>query len=103
VNIYKSSSHPTLEATTYIPTYYNTFVFGGSMYKDTALPNVSNFVSSALQLRAFEQQLIIRALEWNSNMQAHLYWRTNDIPPAYRKTLTLPKSNSVYECQILNI
>jgi hypothetical protein len=42
-------------------------------YKDIALPNVSNFVSSALQLRAFEQQLIIRALEWNSNMRARLY------------------------------
>jgi hypothetical protein len=42
------------------------------MYKDPALPNVSNFVSSALQLRAFEQQSIMQALEWDSNMQAHL-------------------------------
>jgi hypothetical protein len=42
-------------------------------YKDRPLPNVSNFVSSALQLRAFEQQLIMRALESNSNMQARLY------------------------------
>jgi hypothetical protein len=59
-------------------------------YKDPALPNVSNFVSSALQLRAFEQQSIMQVLEWNSNMHARLYWRTNDIPPTNRRTLTLP-------------
>jgi hypothetical protein len=60
------------------------------MYKDPALPNVLNFVSNALQLRAFEQQLIMPVLEWNSICKYDFAEEKNDIPPTYRRTLTLP-------------
>jgi hypothetical protein len=42
-------------------------------YKKTfAFPEIDNTMPKYIEASAFERQLIMRALEWNSNMQARL-------------------------------
>jgi hypothetical protein len=42
-------------------------------YKKTfAFPEIDNTMPKYIEVSAFERQLIMRALEWNSNMQARL-------------------------------
>jgi hypothetical protein len=53
MNIYRSSSHPTLEAYTYKLIYNILLLYlMAALYRDPMFPNVGNSVSSALQLRA---------------------------------------------------
>jgi hypothetical protein len=52
VNIYRSSIHPTFEASTNRPIYNILLSYLiALLYRDLAFPNVGNSVSSALQLR----------------------------------------------------
>jgi len=54
-----------------------------SYTKTFAFPEIDNTTPRYIEANAFECQLIMRALEWNSNMQAHLCWRTNSSSPDY--------------------
>jgi hypothetical protein len=38
----------------------------------SAFPEIGNTMPTYIEASAFEHQLIMRALEWNSNMQARL-------------------------------
>jgi hypothetical protein len=54
MNIYRSSNHPTLKASTYRPIYNNTFMLVAQMHRDLTLPTVISPWFRALQLHVYD-------------------------------------------------